>query len=102
MKAKLDYMFLSTERPKSNLSFCLFIYVHIYSVREFDIETFSQEKRMVVFVEASVLEDPALARDPRFQVVRDRLQTFRDGTDDLQVIFTFVNSFKVPLVLPDR
>jgi len=41
---------------------------------------------MVVFVEASVLEDPALARDPRFQSVRDRLQTFRDGTDDLQVI----------------
>ena len=41
---------------------------------------------MVVFVEASVLEDPALARDIRFQGVRDRLQTFRDGTDDLQVI----------------
>lgn len=41
---------------------------------------------MVVFVEASVLEDPALARDPRFQGVRDRLQTFRDGTDDLQVL----------------
>lgn len=40
---------------------------------------------MVVFVEASVLEDPALARDPRFQSVRDKLQTFRDG-DDLQVI----------------
>lgn len=48
-----------------------------------------QEKRMVVFVEASVLEDPALARDPRFQSVRDRLQTFRDGTDDLQVIILF-------------
>lgn len=45
-----------------------------------------QEKRMVVFVEASVLEDPALARDPRFQGVRDKLQTFRDGTDELQVI----------------
>jgi len=41
---------------------------------------------MVVFVEASVLEDPALARDSRFQGVRDRLQTFRDGTDELQVI----------------
>lgn len=44
---------------------------------------------MVVFVEASVLEDAALARDSRFQSVRDRLQTFRDGTDDLQVITTF-------------
>lgn len=44
---------------------------------------------MVVFVEASVLEDPALARDPRFQSVRDRLQTFRDGTDDLQVMIIF-------------
>lgn len=41
---------------------------------------------MVVFVEASVLEDPALARDLKFQDVRDGLQTFRDGTDDLQVI----------------
>lgn len=40
---------------------------------------------MVVFVEASVLEDPALARDPRFQDFRDRLKTFRDGTDELQV-----------------
>ncbi|XP_011705965.1 PREDICTED: NAD kinase-like, partial [Wasmannia auropunctata] len=49
-----------------------------------------QEKRMVVFVEASVLEDPALARDPRFQSVRDRLQTFRDGTDDLQDKIDFI------------
>ncbi|XP_011634029.1 NAD kinase-like isoform X2 [Pogonomyrmex barbatus] len=49
-----------------------------------------EEKRMVVFVEASVLEDPALARDPRFQVVRDRLQTFRDGTDDLQDKIDFI------------
>ncbi|XP_076763647.1 NAD kinase isoform X1 [Xylocopa sonorina] len=48
------------------------------------------EKRMVVFVEASVLEDPALARDPRFQGVRDRLQTFRDGTDDLQDRIDFI------------
>lgn len=44
-----------------------------------------QEKQMVVFVEASVLEDAALAKDPRFQGVRDKLQTFRDG-DDLQVL----------------
>ncbi|XP_076242012.1 NAD kinase isoform X3 [Calliopsis andreniformis] len=49
-----------------------------------------EEKRMVVFVEASVLEDPALARDPRFQGVRDRLQTFRDGTDDLQDRIDFI------------
>lgn len=41
---------------------------------------------MVVFVEASVMEEPALARDHRFQGVRDKLQTFRDGTDELQVI----------------
>ncbi|PBC27799.1 NAD kinase [Apis cerana cerana] len=45
---------------------------------------------MVVFVEASVLEDPALARDLRFQEVRDRLQTFRDGTDDLQDRIDFI------------
>ncbi|CAL7933310.1 unnamed protein product [Xylocopa violacea] len=49
-----------------------------------------EEKRMVVFVEASVLEDPALARDPRFEGVRDRLQTFRDGTDDLQDRIDFI------------
>lgn len=41
---------------------------------------------MVVFVEASVLEDPALARDLRFREIRDKLKTFKDGTDDLQVI----------------
>ena len=40
---------------------------------------------MVVFVEATVLEDPTLGKNQRFQGVRDRLQTFRDGTDDLQV-----------------
>ncbi|XP_050450173.1 NAD kinase isoform X5 [Cataglyphis hispanica] len=49
-----------------------------------------QEKRMVVFVEASVLEDPALARDHRFQGVRDKLQTFRDGTDELQDRIDFI------------
>ncbi|XP_011148633.1 NAD kinase isoform X2 [Harpegnathos saltator] len=48
-----------------------------------------QEKQMVVFVEASVLEDPALAKDPRFQAVRDKLQTFRDG-DDLQDRIDFI------------
>ncbi|XP_018351553.1 PREDICTED: NAD kinase-like isoform X3 [Trachymyrmex septentrionalis] len=47
-------------------------------------------KQMVVFVEASVLEDPALTRDSRFQSVRDRLQTFRDGTDDLQDKIDFI------------
>ncbi|XP_011058878.1 PREDICTED: NAD kinase-like isoform X1 [Acromyrmex echinatior] len=49
-----------------------------------------EAKRMVVFVEASVLEDPALTRDSRFQSVRDRLQTFRDGTDDLQDKIDFI------------
>ena len=54
---------------------------------------------MVVFVEASVLEDPALARDLRFQEVRDRLQTFRDGTDELQVIiFYHCKGLILPLV----
>ena len=45
---------------------------------------------MVVFVEASVLEDAALTRDPRFQGVHERLQTFRDGTDDLQDKIDFI------------
>ncbi|XP_020284126.1 NAD kinase-like isoform X3 [Pseudomyrmex gracilis] len=37
-----------------------------------------QEKRMVVFVEASVLDDPPLARDAKFQSIREKLQTFKD------------------------
>ncbi|XP_023317156.1 NAD kinase-like isoform X3 [Trichogramma pretiosum] len=49
-----------------------------------------KEKRMVVFVEASVLEDPALTRDSRFEHIRDKLQTFRDGTDDLQDRIDFI------------
>lgn len=64
--------------------------IHIYSTIDIVLNRtlksyfLMQEKQMVVFVEASVLEDPALARDPRFQSVHDKLQTFRDG-DDLQV-----------------
>ncbi|XP_048267749.1 NAD kinase-like isoform X3 [Bombus affinis] len=49
-----------------------------------------REKRMVVFVEASVLEDPALARDLRFREIRDKLKTFKDGTDDLQDRIDFI------------
>ncbi|XP_043280730.1 NAD kinase-like isoform X3 [Venturia canescens] len=40
-----------------------------------------EEKRMAVYVETSVLEDPALTRDPRFQSVHDRLTTFKDGAE---------------------
>lgn len=54
---------------------------------------------MVVFVEASVLEDPALARDSRFQGVRDKLQTFRDGTDDLQVCDNISSFSKLTLTM---
>lgn len=36
---------------------------------------------MAVYVETSVLEDPALTHDPRFQSVHDRLTTFKDGAE---------------------
>ncbi|KAL1497649.1 hypothetical protein ABEB36_008572 [Hypothenemus hampei] len=49
-----------------------------------------EEKRMVVFVEAAVMEDPHLDQFPEFPSVKDRLMTFRLGKDDLTDKIDFI------------
>ncbi|XP_077284127.1 NAD kinase-like isoform X3 [Arctopsyche grandis] len=49
-----------------------------------------EEKNMVVFVEATVMEDPQLQPYSNFNVVKDRLMTFRDGKDDLTDKIDFI------------
>ncbi|CAG9564977.1 unnamed protein product [Danaus chrysippus] len=48
------------------------------------------EKSMVVFVESAVLEDTLLKEYGDFTSVRDRLMTFRAGTDDLTDKIDFI------------
>ncbi|KAE8743314.1 hypothetical protein FOCC_FOCC011095 [Frankliniella occidentalis] len=48
------------------------------------------EKSMLVFVEQSVLEDRALLEDPDFHDVSGKLQTFRDGKDELTDKIDFI------------
>lgn len=50
----------------------------------------SQEKRMVVFVEHSVLDDPLLSNQPGFNMTRDKLMPFREGKDDLTDKIDFI------------
>lgn len=45
---------------------------------------------MVVFVEASVLEDRILSEYENFNSVKERLMTFRSGTDDLTDKIDFI------------
>ncbi|XP_019770413.2 NAD kinase isoform X3 [Dendroctonus ponderosae] len=49
-----------------------------------------QEKRMVVFVEAAVMDDPHLEQFSEFPSVKDRLMTFRLGKDDLTDKIDFI------------
>ena len=49
-----------------------------------------QEKRMVVFVEHSVLDDPLLSNHPGFNMTRDKLMSFREGKDDLTDKIDFI------------
>jgi NAD+ kinase len=49
-----------------------------------------QEKRMVVFVEHSVLDDPLLINHPGFNMMRDKLMSFREGKDDLTDKIDFI------------
>lgn len=44
---------------------------------------------MVVFVEATVMEDQSL-KDTRFKDVHHQVKTFKDGTDDLQDKIDFI------------
>ncbi|XP_045488836.1 NAD kinase isoform X1 [Pieris rapae] len=48
------------------------------------------DKSMVVFVEASVLEDRILSEYGNFNAVKERLMTFRAGTDDLTDKIDFI------------
>ncbi|XP_060521810.1 NAD kinase-like isoform X2 [Cylas formicarius] len=49
-----------------------------------------EEKRMVVFVEAAVMEDANLDQFKSFAGVKDKLMTFRDGKDDLTDKIDFI------------
>ncbi|XP_071438698.1 NAD kinase-like isoform X3 [Hetaerina americana] len=49
-----------------------------------------EEKRMVVFVEQSVMDDPLLLNNSGFSVVKEKLMTFRDGKDDLTDKIDFI------------
>ncbi|XP_044758240.1 NAD kinase-like isoform X4 [Coccinella septempunctata] len=49
-----------------------------------------QEKRMVVFVEAQVMEDSLLDQYTAFSTIKDKLMSFRDGKDDLTDKIDFI------------
>ncbi|XP_044740330.1 NAD kinase-like isoform X3 [Chrysoperla carnea] len=49
-----------------------------------------EEKRMLVFVESAVMDDPLLQRNLNFEIVRDKLMTFNDGKDDLTDKIDFI------------
>ncbi|XP_019872207.1 NAD kinase-like isoform X3 [Aethina tumida] len=49
-----------------------------------------QVKRMVVFVEAAVMEDNHLDQYKSFATVKDKLMTFKDGKDDLTDKIDFI------------
>ncbi|XP_065162224.1 NAD kinase-like isoform X4 [Atheta coriaria] len=48
------------------------------------------EKRMVVFVESAVMDEPLLDQYPAFQGFKDKLMTFQDGKDDLTDKIDFI------------
>lgn len=54
------------------------------------VEWLVQEKHMVVWVEAAVLDDPLLQEDKKFQYIKDKLVTFKDGRDDLTDRIDFI------------
>jgi len=49
-----------------------------------------EEKRMMVHVESAILDDPALISNPEFGQLRDKLQVFREGRDDLTDKIDFI------------
>ncbi|KAM7341606.1 NAD kinase-like isoform 1-T1 [Cochliomyia hominivorax] len=54
------------------------------------VEWLVQEKHMVVWVESAVLDDPLLQEDKKFQSVKEKLVTFKDGRDDLTDRIDFI------------
>ncbi|CAG0896036.1 unnamed protein product [Darwinula stevensoni] len=49
-----------------------------------------EEKRMVVMVQAFVVEDPVLLQMPAFLQLKDRLKTFQEGKDNLTDKIDFI------------
>ena len=54
------------------------------------LPAFHQEKKMIVFVEHSVLDDPLLAGAPAWAGLESKVQTFTDGKDDLTDKIDFI------------
>jgi len=54
------------------------------------VKWFINEKRMVVFVESAVMDDPVLTRNPEFGHIQDKLMTFDEKKDDLTDKIDFV------------
>lgn len=54
------------------------------------VQWFIHEMRMVVFVEAAVMDDPLLTENPAFSHVKDKLMTFTEGKDDLTDKIDFI------------
>lgn len=48
------------------------------------------EKRMVVFVELSIMDDPVLSNNQSFHPIKEKLMTFREGKDDLTDKIDFI------------
>ncbi|KAF5291392.1 hypothetical protein FQR65_LT01702 [Abscondita terminalis] len=64
--------------------------VSVYSPFVQLVQWLIEEKRMVVFVEASVMDDAHFDQFPNFSNVKDKLMTFRDGKDDLTDKIDFI------------
>uniref|UniRef100_A0A336KA94 NAD(+) kinase n=1 Tax=Culicoides sonorensis TaxID=179676 RepID=A0A336KA94_CULSO len=54
------------------------------------VEWLIDEKHMVVWVEAAVLDDQLLLENKRFLRIKDKLVTFKDGRDDLTDRIDFI------------
>jgi len=54
------------------------------------VKWFINQKRMVVFVESAVMDDPVLTTNPEFGHIQDKLMTFSEQKDDLTDKIDFV------------
>jgi len=54
------------------------------------VKWFINEKRMVVFVESAIMDDPVLVRNPEFGHIQEKLMTFNEQKDDLTDKIDFV------------
>lgn len=54
------------------------------------VEWLVQEKHMVVWVESAVLDDPLLQENKKFESIKEKLVTFKDGRDDLTDRIDFI------------